>query len=85
MGSLGYSAIQKHPCFHVTGTGMKQAWRVRYTCIHVQMHLHILTKVWDQKRDDSHTVSHRATQFFHVTVQRGWSIHGESAGHAYMY
>ena len=32
--------------------GVKQIWGVRRTCIHELMHIHIVTKVWDQMRSD---------------------------------
>ena len=28
--------------------GMELTWGIRWTCIHVLMHVHILTKVWEQ-------------------------------------
>ena len=44
-------ATKGHPCLHVT---MQRGWRcggVRWTCIHVLMHVHILIKVCMQKKD----------------------------------
>ena len=37
---------------------------VRWTCIHVLMHVHILIKVWDQKQDDWDTHTHTGTPRF---------------------
>ena len=31
---------------------VEQIWGVRWTCTDILMHLHILTKVWNQKRGD---------------------------------
>ena len=33
--------------------GVEQTREIRQTCIHVLMHIHILTKVWEQKWGDS--------------------------------
>ena len=44
---------------------LEQTCKVRYTCIHVLMHVHMLTKVWEQRWDhwDTTTVPHRAPRF----------------------
>ena len=46
---------------------MEQTFKVRWTCIHVLMHVHILTKVWEQRWGhwDTTTVPHRGT---HVSI-----------------
>ena len=43
---------------------MEQTWAVRWTLIHVLMHVHTLNKLWDHKQGDldTHTVTHRGTQ-----------------------
>ena len=44
--------------------GVKQTLSVRWTCIHVLIHVHILIMVWDHKQGDwdKHTLLHRGTQ-----------------------
>ena len=32
------------------GAGVRQTWGVKWKCIHVLMHVHLLAKGWDQKR-----------------------------------
>ena len=48
--------------------GVEQTWGMRRTCLHVLMHVDILTKVWVQKWADwdMHKRSHRST---HICVQ----------------
>ena len=61
---------------------VEQMWGVRWTCIHVLMYVHILTKMWDQMRDDR--VMHTEACMFVHNYVKGWNLCGESGGHAYM-
>ena len=65
---------------------VEQMWGVRWLCMHVLMHVHILTKEWDQGRGDWNMQAgpHRSTHL-HTPMQREWRGSGESDGHAYMY
>ena len=74
-GRLGHSnnATWEHTFLYNYAKGVKLTWGVMWTCIHVVMHVHILTKVWDQMRGywDVHTGPHRGT---HLCTQlcKGW-------------
>ena len=41
----GYTEV--HMLVHNYAKGLEQMWGVRWTCIHILMHVNILTKVWD--------------------------------------
>ena len=41
-----------HTFVHNYAKGMEYTWGVRWTCINIMMHVHILTKVWDYMRGD---------------------------------
>ena len=43
---------------------VEQTWGVRWECIHVLIHEHILAKIWDQKRGDWNTPGpHQGAEF----------------------
>ena len=46
MGLLGHTFVNNN------AKEMEQMLGIKWTYLHVLMHVHILTKVWDQKRDD---------------------------------
>ena len=67
-----YTEAPIFPCKYANG--VKQTWGVRQRKVHILMHVHILTKVCEQKWDDCKT--HIATQWhpcLHVTMHKGWS------------
>ena len=42
----GHTGVHMLICSYAKGVG--QTGKDRWTCIHVLMHVHLLTKVWDQ-------------------------------------
>ena len=50
--------------------------RVRWTCIHIPIHVDILTKLWDQRRGDREMDI--GAHMFVLIVQRRWNRGGES-------
>ena len=59
-----HSATEWHPCLRVTAKGVEQTMGVRWTCIHVLMHVHIVIKMCELKWGDwdTTTVPHKSTQ-----------------------
>ena len=69
-----YTKILEHIC------------RVRWTCTYVLMHIHILTKVWKQKRlPRMHTRVPTGIHIIACNYAKGLEKHGMSVGHAYVY
>ena len=69
---------QGHQCFLCNcSKGMEWTLGIRCTCIHVLICVHILTRVWDQKRV---TVTHMQCHTWTVTFSHTCKRHGIDMG-----
>ena len=84
--SSGATHVGPHMGAHVACSYEKeveQTWGIRWICIHVLMHVHILPKVWDQERGEWDT--RKGPYMFIHSYAKWWNRCGESGGYAYMY